>query len=538
MPQDDDAPRGPLDGRDPLADLDEAEALALETEKGPEVLERIQETRRQAIEWTSKQYLQIFQGVACSIAAELDLRALIKHILHTCVKTFGAERGVLFLGGPSGESLIPVLAVNLEGEELDKVERISRTILRHAHAGESISIEDAMLDERYKDIPSIRCKEIRSVLCAPLITEGKPLGVIYLDALQTSGVFPTDGHRLLEPMAGIAAVALRNAQVHGEIRYASSLLRSQASTEANIEQLLVGMSPAIEDLRQKAALAAQLGSHVLIQCQPGSKPEWFARAVALARTETREKFQHLDCAACPVELGAEVVLGRKDRPGLLPKAHQGVLFLDEISALDSRLQGRLARILTEKRFRPLDRQPWIPLDVQLIASTSRDAQHELRQERLHQRLHQHLNSFVVRIPPLSERREDIPLLVEHFAGKHVCLRSGPLRFSPEALGELQHLPLKGNEAELERLVRNVSVRHSRSRIGVQALGRILSMLPDATPEALAATEPTPRVRSLAEAQRDAIREALERTNGNKSAAARMLRVTRNTLLRKMKRFEL
>ena len=540
MPQDDDAPRGPLDGRDPLADLDEAEALALETEKGPEVLERIQETRRQAIEWTSKQYLQIFQGVACSIAAELDLRTLIKHILHTCVKTFGAERGVLFLGGPSGESLIPVLAVNLEGEELDEVERISRTILRHAHAGESISIADAMRDDRYKDVPSIRCKEIRSVLCAPLIAEGRPLGVIYLDALQTSGVFPTDGHRLLEPMAGIAAVALRNAQVHGEIRYASSLLRSQASTEANIEQLLVGMSPAVEDLRQKAALAAQLGSHVLVQCQPGSKPEWFARAMALARPETRERFQHLDCAACPVELGAEVVLGLRDQPGLLWKAHQGVLFLEEISALDSRLQGRLARILTEKRFRPLDSQPWIPVDVQLIASTSRDIQYELRQERLHKKLHPHLNSFVVRIPPLSERREDIPLLVEHFAGKHAYVRwdGQPLRFSPEALGELQHLPLKGNEAELERFVRNVSVRHSRSRIGVQVLRRIISTLSDAISEGPAATEATLRVRSLAEIQRDAIREALERTNGNKSAAARMLRVTRNTLLRKMKRFEL
>jgi DNA-binding NtrC family response regulator len=538
MPQDD-APRGPLDGRDPLADLDEAEALALDTERGPEVLERIQETRRQAIEWTSKQYLQIFQGVACSIAAELDLRALIKHILHTCVKTFGAERGVLFLDGPSGESLIPVLAVNLEGEELDKVERISRTILRHAHAGESISIADAMRDDRYKDVPSIRCKEIRSVLCAPLIAEGRPLGVIYLDALQTSGVFPTDGHRLLEPMAGIAAVALRNAQVHGEIRYASSLLRSQASTEANIEQLLVGMSSAIEDLRQKAALAAQLGSHVLIQCQPGSKPEWFAQAVALAGSETGEKFQHLDCAACPVELGAEIVLGRKDRPGLLLKAHRGVLFLEEISALDTRLQGKLARILTEKRFRPLGSQQPIPVELQLIASTSRGhIQHELRQERLHRRLHQHLNSFVVRIPPLSERREDIPLLVEHFAGKHAYLRSEPLRFSPESLSELQNLPLKGNEAELERLVRNISVRHSRSRIGVRALGRILSIFPDGTPEEPAATEVAPRVRSLAEVQRDAISEALQRANGNKSAAARMLRITRNTLLRKMKRFEL
>jgi DNA-binding NtrC family response regulator len=241
-----------------------------------------------------------------------------------------------------------------------------------------------------------------------------------------------------------------------------------------------------------------------------------------------------------VELGAEVVLGRKDRPGLLLKAHQGVLFLDEISALDARLQGKLARILTEKRFRPLDRQPWIPVDVQLIASTSRDIQYELRQERLHKKLHPHLNSFVVRIPPLSERREDIPLLVEHFAGKHAYVRwdGQPLRFSPEALGELQELPLRGNEAELERLVRNVSVRHSRSRIGVQVLRRIISTLSDATPEELAATEATPRVRSLAEVQRDAIRETLQRANGNKSAAARMLRITRNTLLRKMKRFEL
>jgi DNA-binding NtrC family response regulator len=147
---------------------------------------------------------------------------------------------------------------------------------------------------------------------------------------------------------------------------------------------------------------------------------------------------------------------------------------------------------------------------------------------------------VVRIPPLSERREDIPLLVEHFAGKHAYVRwdGQPLRFSPEALGELQHLPLKGNEAELERLVRNVSVRHSRSRIGVQVLRRILSMLPDAIPEEPADTEATPRVRSLVEVQRDAIREALERANGNKSAAARMLRITRNTLLRKMKRYGL
>ncbi len=543
----------------PSHDLDEAAGLLEDLEeRGPETpADRADKAgaddlAARARDWSADRLIEAFCEIAGSIAGNLDLRSLVKQILEAAMQTLGAERGLLFLGRGEDTGLVPVVALSITGEEIEEIEQVSRTILQRGQKGEVLVSADATRDPRLMDIPSVQVGEIRSVLCAPLVSRGRPIGVIYLDAPSTARTIPPRADRFLEAFAGLAAVAVENARVHGDVlRENARLRRSLESREAF--QRLLSLSPRLEALRQRASVAAQVDAPILILGESGTGKEMLARAIHEAGVRSLNAFVKYDCAATPPEIMEAMLFGHvrgafpgahRDASGLLRAADRGVLYLDEITDLDLEVQTKLLRALDEGVVVPLGGRREHRVDVHPIAATSRDIRADVRAGRFLEELYYRISVLELRIPPLRERREDLPLLLDHFLEKHAADRDGrrKVQFSPEAVRYLQNLPWRGNVRELEGLVRRTLLLAEKPRIDVPALKALLP-----SPSELEAAEAVPgtwtsdvgagQVRPFVEKERELLRDALIRTAGNKSKAARLLGLHRNTLLRRLKKLD-
>jgi len=500
--------------------------------------------------WSADQMLQVFCNLASAIAGNLDQRSLVKQILEAAITTLGAQRGILFLGGGADEGLVPVVALSITGEEIEAVEQVSKTILKRGQKGEVLISSDAVHDPRLMDIPSVRIGEIRSVLCAPLISRGEPIGVIYLDAPSAARTIPPDAGRFLEAFARLAAVAVENARLHGDVVRENLRLRRRLESQEAFQQLL-SLSPHMDLLRQRAALAAQVDAPILILGEPGTGKQLLARGIHEAGARALNPFVAYNCAAIPRELMEAVLFGhlrgafpgaQRDMPGLLRDADRGVLYLDEITDLDLGLQEKLLRALDDGVVTPLGGRREYRIDVHLISASSRDIRADVRAGRFLEQLYYRISVLELQIPPLRERPADIPLLIEHFIGKHAADRENrrKLHFTAEAIGFLQGLAWRGNVRELESLVRRALLLTGQARIDLTAIKKLVTVpdeawAPDAVPGAWPAAGRTGQVRPYVEQEREALREALIRAGGNKSKAARLLGLHRNTLLRRVRK---
>jgi transcriptional regulator with GAF, ATPase, and Fis domain len=556
VPHKDDAKApAPLGQDDSLDDLAEAEELLRDLAPGggegatatsdPEVddLQNLARAR------SAERSLAAFRRAALAISVELDLRTLVKRIIAVMVETLGVERGVVFLGQDSQAGLVPGMVLGIEGQELDDVERVSLTILAMARQGETVVTADAASDARLRAVPSVQLKRIRSVLCAPLVVGRDTVGVLYLDSPNARKAFSAEAERFFKAFADVAAVAIQNAQMHGDLVQTNQRLRSLSGANDGIG-LLFGLSPALAGVRRKAILAAQLACPVLILGEVGTETEIFASAVASVRRDIQGGFFSYHCASDPLGLAENILFGGPVRPGprsrrraagLVGMAAGGVLFLDEITSLDIKLQARLLPFLGDGAVASPMTAGSIPGNVQLIAATSRDIHAEVESGRCDRELHRRLGAFRVQIPPLRDRPDDVPLLAARFARKYAWLRGSgsPVSFTAEALATLQTWPWPGNIDELEGLVQRLSARVGRSRVDVLTLRRVATAPAGREAAGLSSDKlagPEAGSRTMAEIQCEAIRHALIFTKWNKAWAARLLGMQRNTFLRKIRKY--
>jgi DNA-binding NtrC family response regulator len=230
----------------------------------------------------------------------------------------------------------------------------------------------------------------------------------------------------------------------------------------------------------------------------------------------------------------------RNSPGLLREADHGVLFLDEIADMDYNLQAKLLRVLEDGLVRPVGSRREYKVDVHIITATSRDLRREVRQQRFREELFHRVNVLELRIPPLRERPEDIPLLIDHFLRKYdTAKRRRPaVSFAIEAIEYLQRWPWPGNVRELENLVRRVIVLSEKRKVDVPQLKRVMAA-PRAVDAATPMLVPERReIRPFVDHERQIIRDALIRTGWNRSKAARLLSITRGKLLRRIEKLKI
>jgi transcriptional regulator with PAS, ATPase and Fis domain len=316
----------------------------------------------------------------------------------------------------------------------------------------------------------------------------------------------------------------------------------------------VGTSTAAVEVKRQARRAAQSSSPVLLLGETGTGKEVLAHAIHAASHCAGGPFVGVNIAAVPETLleaeffgvapGAYTGADRKGRDGKFKLADGGTLFLDEIGDMPASLQPKLLRALQEGEIEPLGSNKVVPFDARVIAATSRDLAQLVREGRFREDLYYRLNVLPIRVPPLRERRADLPALVEAL-GEEMALRNGtpPPELDAHALELLSGQPWRGNIRELRNVLEQAALRTESGHITADELLPVLREaglastetrpVRAATREDLPAAALRPLAELVADVERQAIRAALAQTGGNKLAASRLLGISRATLYERL-----
>ena len=335
-------------------------------------------------------------------------------------------------------------------------------------------------------------------------------------------------------------------------RRRDDVLEAKVRTESRPSRLL-GSSRAIESIRALVARVAPTESTVLITGESGTGKEVVAREIHAASKAAAEPFVAVNIGAMHAELLESELFGHEKgaftgadarKPGLFELAGKGTLFLDEIGDMPLPLQVKLLRVLQERRTRRLGGTRDIPIEARILSATNRDIDGLAAQGKFREDLYYRLDVVRIRIPPLRERREDIPLLADNILAK-LADRMGkpPKRASDAVMSLLAGYDFPGNVRELENILERAMIYCEGEEIGVEdldpALARTGSGALAAQPATARADNPAVEEdASLESLEKEAIKKALERFGGNRSRAALELGLSRRTIHYKIKRYGL
>lgn len=329
--------------------------------------------------------------------------------------------------------------------------------------------------------------------------------------------------------------AVERALEHGSLLAENRELKEEL--RALTEREIVGQSPALHAVLDVLAQAAPSLANVLITGESGTGKELFARYVHRHSTRKEGPFVAVNCAAIPESILEAELFGHEKgaftgavgkRDGRFARARGGTLFLDEVGELSQAVQVKLLRVLQEGEYEPLGGTT-VRADVRLVAATNRVLPREVENGRFREDLYYRLNVIEVTAPPLRVRREDIPLLVDHFLGLY-CQKNGRARLYPaeDALRALAMYPWPGNVRELENVMERAAVLCRGTEVTLSDLPEAIAGTPE-VPSHLSFAVGTP----LAEVERRLIDETLRSVGGDKSLAAQLLGISARTIYRKV-----
>ncbi|MBN2492733.1 MAG: sigma 54-interacting transcriptional regulator [Planctomycetes bacterium] len=510
--------------------------------------------------------------VARALNAELDLERLLELIVDASIELTHAARGYLLLTRGAGievEVARNFGRARVRPEEVNLSRSVARRVLV---SGEPILSLDLGSDARFSAAESVAELGLRSVLCVPVRAPDKVVGALYLEERAKRGVFTEDDKVNLEVFSAHAGVAIRNAELMNELRRGklrieelNRELRDRVETqEVELSQVraalrqnqvelqhkydyhnIVGVSRAMRDVFRLLDKVIESEVPVLIGGDSGTGKELIARAIHFNGPRKNAPFVTENCAALPDSLLESELFGYrkgaftgadKDKKGLFEIATGGTLFLDEVGEMSASMQKKLLRVLQESEVRPIGAKDVVKINVRLISAANRDLMDLVEAGEFREDLFYRLKVISIHLPPLRDRKEDIPYLLDHFLALYGDRKGkGHLQYDGEVLTRLMGYDWPGNIRELENEVRR-AVALAEDRITPTCFSehvRPRGPRGEATPEG---------VRSLPalieEAEKREIRKALEQAAGNKTRAAQLLSVSRFTLQRKLEKYHL
>ncbi|MBN2319281.1 MAG: sigma 54-interacting transcriptional regulator [Acidobacteria bacterium] len=406
---------------------------------------------------------RILFRVSTAVNSIRDLEPLLEAILDQLIQATGMERALVFLKEGSLEKWKAAKGRNSKKECVTNAVSISPAILeevgRRGNPILSANVrEDPRLTDKILTIPGSPGR----LLCAPLKVSGRVLGLLYADHSTPLNTLNESVINLFAAFCNLSAIAIDNSIAQQQ------LIKEKKDLERYLHEVreeyaeIVGTSAAVEALRDRIAIVAASPLDVLITGESGTGKELVARAIHRTCRRSSCKFLPVDCGSLSDSLAEAELFGYRkgaftgaleDRPGLLEAAHGGIIFLDEISNLRFRLQAKLLRVLEEREVRRVGETSLRKIDVQVIAATNLDLLNEIEEGRFRKDLYYRLKKMEVRVPPLRERLEDIPLLAQSFLQKTAENEDGRLKsFSSKAMALLKRYPYPGNVRELLNVV--------------------------------------------------------------------------------------
>lgn len=340
-------------------------------------------------------------------------------------------------------------------------------------------------------------------------------------------------------------LSIDRAMDHKKLRDENTLLKKSLGDHFD-RRNIIGRSPVMINLLETVAQVAPSEANILITGESGTGKEMIAGAIHYNSTKKEGPFIKVNCAAITETLLESELFGHekgaftgayKKKDGLFQQAHRGTIFLDEISEMSLSMQVKLLRVLQEREITRVGGEEVIAIDVRVIAATNKDLLKEISNGRFRKDLYYRLNVVTLHMPPLSDRKEDIPLLAQHFLKKFSHANHKKIKgFTPQAMDRLIKHDWPGNVRELMNAVERGVVLSTTDYIDIDALPIISTETPE-NPNLAHHTDMHTNT-SLDEVERKTIVKTLDLTHGNKSKAARLLGITRKTLHKKLKAYGL
>ena len=332
------------------------------------------------------------------------------------------------------------------------------------------------------------------------------------------------------------SVVVKNALAHRTL----ALENSQLKQDSTGRHRIIGESVPMKALRQQLSLMAATNGRVLIYGESGTGKELVAHAIHALSTRAAEPFVEVNCAAIPEELIESELFGHikgsftsahEDKIGKFQKADGGTLFLDEVGDMSLRTQAKVLRSLEEQRFEPVGGPGSVQVDVRVVAATNKNLEEEIERGNFREDLFYRLNVIPFAVPPLRDRREDIPLLADFFLREFTTAYGRkPKELTPEAYRVLGEYHWPGNVRELKNLIERIVILNPQVRVDARHIPIAGTRKPQ--------DRPVDRFGSLQEvreaAERDYILRKLDETSGNVTRTAELLGLERSNLYRKMK----
>ena len=521
---------------------------------------------------TQPKWQRLLEELSDEIQGEFNLQRLLEKIMDTMIDLTRAQRGFLIL--TDGRKTVFKVRRNIDRQTLQGpfCEVSQNVIQKVMKSGDLFNSENACEDQRLLDSPSVQALGLRSILAIPFRFRKQTVGAVYLDNRTSSGAFQEANLEILRPFAAVASQAILvadlvtrlkqrmrqldrvNRKLKDENLLQSAQLRRKDQVIARVERehqrryaydTIIGRGRAMQKVFALLDHIIPQESTTLITGETGTGKELIARAIHFLGPRKDKPFVPLNCAALPETLLESELFGHVKgaftgaagpKVGLAQVADTGTLFLDEIGEMSPSLQAKLLRLLQEGEVRPVGDARSTKVDVRVLAATHRDLQRLAEAGEFRKDLYYRLSVICVHLPPLRERLDDLPALVQGIAARLHEDKKLPLKtIDPDAFAPMLRHGWPGNIRELENVVERLMTFGEKS-IAADHVIRELSAGAN-TAGVVLPPDGIDLKSALEKLESELLSKAL-RTCRNKSEAARMLRIDRTWFLRLLKKHHL
>jgi len=462
-----------------------------------------------------------------------DTSALLDTVMDIAMKTLEAERGFILLKTDAGNNdFKEVTARNISENAIASIRELSSSVVNQVlKSGDPVLTMDAQEDKRFSGAQSVMFHNIRSVICTPLIFDDQVIGAIYMDSRSGKDKFDEESLKFIGAFSKQAAIAIQNARLFENLESENKKLKNQIALGANFPEI-IGKSPAIIKIFEIIRDVADTTASVLIEGESGTGKELVARAIHTNSNRKDKPFIPIFCGSLAENILESELFGHKkgaftgaieNKAGLFEEASGGTLFLDEIGEINKNIQTKLLRVLQEGEIKRVGETHLRKVEVRILSATNKDLLDEVKKGNFREDLFYRLNVINIKMPPLRDRREDIPLLADYFLKRFTERNKKNISgFSRDAMNYLMTYQWSGNIRELENTIERAVILAKNKTI---------------QPENLSLIEPQasiPQGKKLEEIEKSIVLSTLEGNDNNRTKTAETLGVSRRWLQYRLK----
>ncbi len=481
-------------------------------------------------------YMHTYDEIS-KLLSSIDSEKRFDEALSVLTNFFKAERGAIIL--KEEDRNIIVSSHNIDESTLEDARRISSTITKKAAKGEVIIAADAFQDSRFLEMDSIQRNKIRSILCVPITSEEEIYGVLYLDSTIKKDIFLPSDKEFLQSIGRILGILFSKGDLLYRMKQEVKQLKRMTSPPESFYSI-IGISEQMQKIYRTIEEIAETDVNVLIMGETGTGKELVARTIHKLSKRNNRPFTTVDCSSLTETLLQSELFGHKkgsftgaikDKKGMFEEANGGTLFLDEIGDAPSSIQAGLLRVTDRGEIRRVGETESKKVDVRIISATNRDIEQAAMLREFREDLLYRLSQINITIPPLRERKIDIPLLLKHYLKIFSENKEKKVQgFDENAMRILRNYPFPGNIRELKNIVEISLIRCKGKYINQKDLPEEIRN------EKKAETPSWDKIKTTW--RKETIIEALQDSGGSVTEAAKTLKISRRHLYRLIKEHDI